>query len=337
MVRTAPAKAAPAPKTAKRVARAAPTCPEASTLSQQYLRGGDKLVVRCGPQTQPHTTVISGGGGSGAATRVVRAAPAPTSTAQPVIRTVRSVPLQTATPKTVSPTTRIAPRHVYQNQLASTDGIFVPEGYQRVWDDDRLNPRRAHQNFQGKAQMDVAWTRTVPRILIDRKTGREVTYKYPGLQYPYTSFAQQRAAGVTVSTRGQVVQDPQRVVRMRDGSLKRVASASVPKRKVKVAKRKVTTSTPTFTTRSRVVAPKKTAQAASHRYVQAGMFADPANAKRAAQIIAKSGLPARTGKLTRKGKAYTLVLAGPFQTQNQLTSALGKVRRAGFADAFPRK
>jgi cell division septation protein DedD len=101
--------------------------------------------VRCGPQTQPHVTIKDG-------------PPSPDATYY----------TYNGNPRGVSHTTgqvRVAPKHVYENQLASTDGIYVPEGYQLVWEDDRLNPYRAHQTLAGKAQMDQVWTTRVPRTL----------------------------------------------------------------------------------------------------------------------------------------------------------------------------
>jgi len=80
---------------------------------------------------------------------------------------------------------------------------------------------------------------------------------------------------------------------------------------------------------------KKLAASGAKRYVQVGMFAQPANAQRAAQRVQAAGLPARMGRMSRGGKTYKLVLAGPF-APNQLRAALGKARSAGFSDAFLR-
>ena len=318
----------PAPET-RRVVQRQSACPSASALSQRYTQIRPGLTVRCGPQTTPHANVISGGAGTGTDTRVVTATPAPQT--QPASANVVR-PGQVVTPREVqSPPVRVAPRHVYERQVNSTRGVYVPEGYQPVWEDDRLNPHRAHQTFAGKAMMEVAWTKTVPRRLIDRRTGREVTHNYPGLQYPYTSFEQQRAAGVVVATRGQMVPDPITVVRSRDGMVRAVkrtrnVNKTAPRREAEK---------PTVSTRSS--AAKAPAKAASHRYVQVGIFSAPDLARSAAQRLANAGLPARMGKTAHKGQPYTSVVVGPFGTQSQLQSGMRAVRRAGYPNAYFRK
>jgi len=59
---------------------------------------------------------------------------------------------------------RVVPRHVYETRGDVT--FKPPRGYRHAWTDDRLNPRRAEQTFDGKAKMDAIWTQTVPRRLI---------------------------------------------------------------------------------------------------------------------------------------------------------------------------
>jgi cell division protein FtsN len=76
----------------------------------------------------------------------------------------------------------------------------VPAGYRAAWSDDRLNPRRAQGTPAGEAAMNLIWTTTVPKRLVDGRTGQDVTGRFPGLRYPFTSYADQAAAGV--STRG---------------------------------------------------------------------------------------------------------------------------------------
>lgn len=262
---------APAPEP-RRVVVA--SCPGASALSRHYLNSTDRYSVRCGPQSAPHVTERA--------------------TAGPDATVYRPGTYPAGSYYAAAPT-RVAPRHVYEMQKASTDGVFVPEGYTTVWQDDRLNPQRAHQTLAGKAQMDATWTQTVPRRLKERKVGNVVVRDYSGLAAPSYSFAQKAAQAPVTETRA----TPAR------------AEAAPP--------------------------PAPADRAASHRYVQLGAFTDAANAKRVAQKLANSGLPARMGGITQKGQSLTLVLAGPFSTQAQLDNGLQRVRGMGYVQATLRK
>ncbi|MRU16269.1 hypothetical protein FDP25_12575 [Roseovarius sp. A21] len=287
-----------------------PACQGASAISRQYYRTAPGTSVRCGPQNTPHAFVVESRTARANAMRAPRGAQVTTyQSAQPAIRRAAPQPRRTVSNAQV----RVVPKHVYDKQKNSTAGISVPDGYKPVWEDDRLNRRRAHQTFEGMAQMEVAWSNTVPRYLVNRKTGRDISYMYPGLQYPYTSFEDQRAAGVTIATRGRVVQPPQRVT---DATARRA----------------------TVSTRS--VAPKakpqqKTVRKASRPYVQVGAFRDAGQAQRAAQRLANAGLPTRMGRVTRGGQDYSMVKVGPFRTQPQLERALRKVRGKGYGQARP--
>lgn len=114
---------------------------------------------------------------------------------------------------------RIVPRHVHASQVASQSGIRVPKGYKPAWEDDRLNPYRAHQTHAGRKQMDLVWSRTVPRRLIERETGPAVKSAGSGPEYVRVTSEGQEA---TISTRGSLKSGQVLVVRSRDGTQKRV-------------------------------------------------------------------------------------------------------------------
>ena len=301
------------PQVATKQRRAATTrsgCPGMSALSAQYM-GSSRYGVRCGPQAEsPH----------GAVGRVVAApsALAPAAAA-PQVYVPRSYATTGGTysptqPRRYGQATRIAPHHVYAKQQAANVGTLrIPDGYKRVWMDDRLNPRRAQQTFQGKDQMDLIWTRTVPRKLIVRRTGRVVTQDYPELVYPYTSYEQMYQAQAQAPSRGYGMKT--------FVSSRGVAPEASTARKAQSPVKSTTAAT----------------QRASHSYVQAGVYATRAQAASAAQRLARTGVTTRLGTLTKGGKSYSLVLAGPFRTQSQLDSALATARAAGFGNARLRK
>ena len=75
-------------------------------------------------------------------------------------------------------------RNTTQGQLVGPKGanrkiaesrMKLPKGYKKAWDDDRLNPLRGVGTTSGKAQMELVWSNTVPRYLIDPATGKRAT------------------------------------------------------------------------------------------------------------------------------------------------------------------
>lgn len=301
----------PAPQTQPRVIRAAPqtgtalagaatqrrvggsqTCKGASAVSQQYI-GGRGNPVRCGPQDGPIVTRagdVKGG-------------------------TFRSASGQILS--NVNPNAVVVPRHVYEEQQASRVLSPTPKGYRPAWDDDRLNTRRAHQTLAGKAQSDLIWSQTVPRRLIVRSTGRDVTRSFPGLLYPYTSQAEQAAA---ISQGAQI---QRRVISTSGTTTKRAVRKPIAmqQKQVRVAA---------------APAPRKQPQVAGKRFVQVGTFGVQSNAQNTASRLQRMGIPVRIGKFTRGGKQMRIVLAGPFASAAHTNGALTAVRNAGFRDAFAR-
>lgn len=76
--------------------------------------------------------------------------------------------------------------------------------------------------------------------------------------------------------------------------------------------------------------------AGAGRYVQVGVFADPANADRAIARLKALGLPVASAMSRKGGKPIKAVLAGPFATSDDVQSALALARRSGYRDAFTR-
>lgn len=72
-------------------------------------------------------------------------------------------------------TTRVVLRRIAKSQAEAARGVYIPSGYKKVWEDDRLSLRRTQQTFAGKAQMEQLWTNTVPRDQIKRSRGRAYT------------------------------------------------------------------------------------------------------------------------------------------------------------------
>lgn len=301
----APRPVAVATATSRQIAVPSATCPGRSVLSQRYTGKSTKgAPVRCGPQSAP----IIGA-------RVVAA---------PVAAPIRQATRRAAANGTAVPgvmaNTRIVPKHVAINRINTFNKVTVPKGYKMVWEDGRLNPKRAEQNLAGRSQMLLIWTNTVPRRLVNQSNGKDMTARMP-LVYPYTSIERQRAelGEVTFATRdGQLVK---RIVRN--------ANAAPRKR------------APVYSTRSsaKPSTARKEAKPAplviGNTYVQIGVYRDSANAQKTAQRIARMGMGARIGKSTRSGKTYLSVQAGPF-AEAAAPSALGKLRGVGYSDAYIR-
>ncbi len=154
-------------------------CLGGSAVSQHYVgRVGDD--VRCGPQDGSFATRVRRDNDRGAQVSVYRQA--------------RSEP------------ERVVPRHVYEQRQTNGPEITVPQGYKPAWDDDRLNPNRAHQTLAGKAQMDQIWSETLPRKLIAREGGGAAT-TYKSTEYVSVGSG---SSTMTLSTRSAAVKAPRK-------------------------------------------------------------------------------------------------------------------------------
>ncbi|UYV36662.1 SPOR domain-containing protein [Rhodobacteraceae bacterium D3-12] len=312
VVQAAPAK--PAASANTRTMRVT-TCKGVNGVSRYYTGvSTDRHPVRCGPQTEAVVTVIRR-----ETVTVVRDGK-PVNVKRRVVRVQPVAPAPAPAP-VLTGKTRIVPRHVWEQQQRDKVHSPIPDGYRAAWNDGRLNEKRAHQTIDGAYAIDLAWTRTVPRKLYVRSTGRVVTDKFPGLIYPYHSYDEMRAAGFDVINPGPGVklQKPRVIVRK-----------AAPRKKTYVATKKPTNVAPAPQAKR-----KLKATATKGRYVQVGTFGVEANARNSALRLKRIGLPARLGKLVKGGKTYRIVIAGPF-APNQIGTALKKARSAGFRDAFVR-
>ncbi|KMK66320.1 SPOR domain-containing protein [Puniceibacterium sp. IMCC21224] len=279
-------RAAPAPVRAQAPVRRviqAPVAPSASASSRVRT-----VKVAPGARMPACTGVPTAGGGytvrCGAEAAAYIAATGQTQVPSSGVRATNSV----RTASAASGSTRIVPHHVYEAR--DDQVVTVPKGYRPAFDDGRLNRQRANQSIEGYQATQLVWTSTVPRRLIDRRSGRDVTVKYPKLIYPYTDYATQNAA---LSTQ----------------SAQRVAPS---------------------------VAAAPLTRANQGRFVQVGTFGVPSNATRTAARLQGMGLPVRLSNYSKGGKAYKIVMAGPFNSSTQISSALSAARQAGFSDAFVR-
>ncbi len=309
-------------------------CRWASDASAIYMRAPDGVTVRCGPQTAPHVTVVRERSARGSATVYQ-----PPTTAEIRRRPMGDQPaplVRGVTRERISRDTRVVPRSVYENQVASTRDVSVPEGYKEVWKDDRLNERRAHQTIGGLADTQYYWTNTVPRELVSRKTGKRVIVLDPATLAP---GAQTGVSG-TVSSRGTVRDDRAARHLDRTGQARREGhrTRSAGDRGPVVAGVSAEAGSATVSSRSAAPASSSASSAAkastsSPRYVQVGVFADASHARREAQRLANAGLPTKLGSTTRNGTRYGVVVTGPFGTPSRQQAALARVRGMGFSHA----
>lgn len=68
---------------------------------------------------------------------------------------------------------RVGPKSA-PRKIAESRAIKAPRGYRAAWDDGRLNPYTGVGRRQGKEQMNLIWSTTVPRYLIDVRTGKRL-------------------------------------------------------------------------------------------------------------------------------------------------------------------
>uniref|UniRef100_UPI00352640DE SPOR domain-containing protein n=1 Tax=Rhodosalinus sp. K401 TaxID=3239195 RepID=UPI00352640DE len=230
---------------------------------------------------------------------------------------------RTADGRTVSGKAHIVPRRVYQAADASHRRVRVPEGYKPAWQDDRLNPQRGERTAEGRAAMRLVWTDTVPRRLVDPRTGRDVRDRNPELFYPFTDMETQEAY---LSMRGRVL-----VLKAADGRVKLVprrdadaAAGTVSSRSAAAVRRPATQGGDGFGT-------------LDHRYLQIGLFGSRDEAYAAGRQLAGLGMTVRFGTLVRGSERTPTLVAGPFADAAGLSRAAQSARAAGMDHIVPRR
>ncbi|MCL3880935.1 hypothetical protein [Marivita sp. GX14005] len=137
-----------------------------------YVRAGVDGAVNWVPRVSRDRRPICGQEPSIPAQPVAKAAPEIVTAPAPQ-RAVRGVPNRDLpNPKYTAPKrsaeTRIVPLHVY---TAQGDRLPpVPKGYKRAWEDDRLNPHRAHMTPEGYIASQRVMSHTVPRRSVSGAT-----------------------------------------------------------------------------------------------------------------------------------------------------------------------
>jgi len=199
----------------------------------------------------------------------------------------------------------------------------VPAGYKSLLTAANDASRSGVGTSRGQAAMDLIWTQTMPRRLIDVTTGSDVTTKYTQIRYPYTS--------ARVSTRSYVPAGSARLVHgpRRKRLIKDPAAPSNMTGFSKISD--VSASDPGV---SRIAAKGASGKPRTGRFIQVATFGVPANATRTMARFRLKGMPTASRGLRLRGKSYDIVLLGPFADEAGVRAALNSAVRAGFSDAF---
>jgi cell division septation protein DedD len=272
----AAAQVQPAYVPVQQMAAAAPvtTCNGLSGNAAEYMRTSSRLAVRCGPQAVHPSSYL--------ARQNQRVAQVNSDVAL-ASHQARELGVVFAAPKQVK----------------------VPAGYDRAFDDGRLNTQRGPRTLAGDYQQAQVWTNTLPAYPVGAVVKRTFWDQLFGTGpraaqvAPQTAVYASAAQPVTQSTHTRV-------------STKSVAPARTP------------------------VAAAPATVAAGVRYIQVGTFAVADNADRSMARLSSMGLPVASQMMTRNGRRMKMVLAGPF-APSQVAHALSTARSAGYNDAFARK
>ncbi len=210
----------------------------------------------------------------------------------------------------------------------------MPKGYHSLLADPSILALRAVGTAEGKAAMDLIWTETVPRRLIDATTGRDVTERYPQIRYPYQTASLRPFVPAYAST----TSAPRRATTTRSTRPRRhpVRDEAAPAN-MRRYRNINDTSARTTDVQGGIRGANNTgagARPARAVYVQVATFGVPKNATRTLARFEAAGLPTIKRPVKRRGKRYDIVMLGPFKDAASLGAALQRARRAGFSDAF---
>lgn len=211
--------------------------------------------------------------------------------------------------------TRVVQAHIYEQRRLS-NSFAVPEGYRPVWQDDRLNPQRAERTLR---PAQVAAMVPVPQ-------GYEQVARDDDRMNPQRA----RRSAEGDAQMGQVWTNtvPRRLVRLPAAQPRYVQPQHIARSPAETR-----TAPLRLSTRSAPGAAETKLTVTPRHYVRAATYADAAQARAAAQRLAAAGLPARVGRVSRKGTTHQVVLAGPYVAATEARAALAKVQGAGFAGA----
>ncbi|MCB1368083.1 MAG: SPOR domain-containing protein [Rhodobacteraceae bacterium] len=201
--------------------------------------------------------------------------------------------------------------------------VALPEGYVSLLSEGRQAARRGVGTPAGQAAMDLIWTDTMPRRLIDATTGRDVTAEYASNYGVVTTRAYTPAGGVA-TTAGQPVRYRQRV-----------PDAASPSNMIDLRNIEDTSAPAVAPVEQAAVAAPAPA-AGGGQFVQVATFGVPANAERTLARFSAAGLPVYARPVSRGGRTLKIVMLGPFADAASAASALSAARGAGFDDAFIR-
>lgn len=205
------------------------------------------------------------------------------------------------------------------------DAFTPPPGYVSLLAADRSAATRGVGTAEGAAMMDLVWTDTMPRKLIDARTGRDVTSELANVRYPYTTIA---ASGSYATVNGTVRYDLAPTTRTGTTRVKPpVTDEASPVNMI----RRIEDTSASVADGSVTPAP---VASATQAYVQVATFGVPANAARTLARFGAVGLPTARRPVARNGRSLEIVLLGPFTSQVELDIALKAARNAGFTDAF---